>query len=102
MLSVKGGVMRLNLCPAFLHDEKAEDAVSRVADMAEHVMHIYDTAGENILALGSDFDGIEGNLEIPYPDRFYLLFDELKRRGMKESVIDKLSYKNALRVLSSV
>ena len=65
-------------------------------------MHIYDTAGENILALGSDFDGIEGNLEIPSPDRFYLLFDELKRRGMKESVIDKLSYKNALRVLSSV
>ena len=65
-------------------------------------MHIYDTAGENILALGSDFDGIEGNLEIPYPDRFYLLFDQLKRRGMKESVIDKLSYKNALRVLSSV
>lgn len=105
MLSDKGGVMGLNLCPAFLHDEKAEkaeDAVSRVADMAEHVMHIYDTAGENILALGSDFDGIEGNLEIPSPDRFYLLFDELKRRGMKESVIDKLSYKNALRVLSSV
>ena len=105
MLADKGGVTGLNLCPAFLHDEKAEraeDAVSRVADMAEHVMHIYDTAGEDILALGSDFDGIEGNLEIPSPDRFYLLFEELKRRGMKESVIDKLSYENALRVLSSV
>ena len=63
-------------------------------------MHIWKTAGEDILALGSDFDGIEGNLEISSPDRFYLLSDELERQGMPMSIIEKLFYRNAQRVLS--
>ena len=102
-LADKGGVAGLNLCPAFLDASFSTDdanAISRVSDAARHVMHIWKTAGEDILALGSDFDGIEGNLEISSPDRFYLLSDELERQGMPMSIIEKLFYRNAQRVLS--
>ena len=102
-LADKGGVAGLNLCPAFLDVSFSTDdsnAMSRVSDAARHVMHIWKTAGEDILALGSDFDGVEGNLEISSPDRFYLLSDELERQGMPMSIIEKLFYRNAQRVLS--
>ena len=102
-LADKGGIAGLNLCPAFLDASFSTDdsnAMSRVSDAARHVMHIWKTAGEDILALGSDFDGIEGNLEISSPDRFYLLSDELERQGMPISIIEKLFYRNAQRVLS--
>ena len=67
--------------------------------MIRHVEHIYKVGGEDVLAIGSDFDGIYGKLEIPSPDRFHLLFEALERRGMSLSVIDKMKEKNALRVL---
>ena len=105
LLADKGGVAGLNLCPAFLHDEKAsreEDAESRVEDMVRHAMHIYRTAGEDVLAIGSDFDGIEGRLEIAHPDSFHLLFDALKADGMSERQIEKLRFRNALRVFSDI
>ena len=103
-LSDKGGVMGLNLCPAFLYDmppglSSSAMAESRIADMVRHVEHIYRTGGEDVLALGTDFDGIEGRLEIPSPDFLHLLFDALSCRGMAPSVIDKMREKNALRVL---
>lgn len=99
-----GGVAGLNLCPAFLHDENAEreeDSESRIEDMVRHVLHAYRTAGEDVLAIGTDFDGIKGKLEIPSPDKFHLLHDALEKNGMKSSVLDKMWYKNAERVFLS-
>ena len=103
ILSDHGGVAGLNLCPAFLHDEGAEreeDAESRIEDMVRHVIHIYRTAGEDVLAIGTDFDGIGGKLEIPSPDRLYLLHDALHKSGISLSVLDKMWYSNAERVLA--
>lgn len=103
-LSDIGGVAGLNLCPAFLHDEEVEreeEAKSRIRDMVRHVMHAYNVAGEDVLAIGSDFDGIGGQLEIPSPDYFYLLHDELEKNGLQPSVLDKMWYGNAERVFLS-
>ena len=101
ILADNGGVSGLNLCPAFLHDEKAlteEEAESNIEDMVRHVIHIYRTAGEDVLAIGTDFDGIGGQLEIPSSDKLFLLRDALKKSGLTESVLDKMWYGNALRV----
>ena len=61
-------------------------------------MHIYRTAGEDVLAIGTDFDGICGRLEIPSSDKLFLLRDALGKDGIPESVLDKMWYGNALRV----
>lgn len=99
-LADKGGVAGLNFCPSFLTSfSDGEEHVSRVSDMVRHVMHIYNTAGEDVLALGTDFDGIGGVLEIPSPDYLYLLWDALRSAGLSERIIDKMKGTNALRVL---
>ena len=106
-LADKGGVMGLNLCPAFLSDldpglPSSDFADSRVSDMVRHIEHIYRVGGEDVLAIGSDFDGIEGRLEIAHPDSFHLLFDALKADGMSERLIEKLRFRNTLRVFSDI
>ena len=102
-LADHGGVTGLNLCPAFLHDEKAtvpESAESRICDMVRHVMHIYRTAGSEVLAIGTDFDGIEGKLEIRTHQDMPKLFEALSAAGLPSSAIDRMAYGNAERVLS--
>ena len=64
-------------------------------------MHIYKTAGEDVLAIGTDFDGIDGKLEIPSSDKMYLLHDALIDAGLSERILDKMWYENALRVFRS-
>lgn len=100
----RGGVAGLNFCPAFLYDCSAvtdrSQVESRIEDMVRHVMHMYKTAGEDVLALGTDFDGISGKLEIPDSGNLNKLFDALKAAGLSERVLDKMRYQNALRVLS--
>ncbi len=97
-LAERGGVMGLNFSPHFLGDTK--DDHSCVSDMVRHVFHIRDVGGIGVLALGSDFDGIGGKLEIADPSGMPLLAQALEKQGMRGDEIEKMFYKNALRVLS--
>ncbi len=97
-LAKAGGVMGLNFCPPFLgHILACTD--SRVSDMVRHIMYIYNLGGEDILALGTDFDGIGGNLEIAVPGQMDLLWNALKQAGLTEQQIEKMQWQNALRVI---
>lgn len=98
-LSNKGGVIGLNLCPAFLTNDKSHE--SRVSDMVKHISHLYNKGGEEVLALGTDFDGVEGKLEIDGSDKLPLLEEALLKNGFKKSVIEKMWSKNILSVLSN-
>jgi membrane dipeptidase len=95
----KGCVAGLNFCAPFLSD--AGDHVSRIQDMVRHVLHIRSVAGSGILAVGTDFDGIGGTLEIPTVDKMYLLRDALSKAGLSETELDGMWGRNALRVLGA-
>lgn len=98
ILAEHGGVTGLNFCPDFL-DEK--DGCT-VAAMVRHIQHIINVAGEDVMAIGTDFDGIRGDLEIPHTGKLGLLYDALAKSGMTARVIDKVFYGNAMRVLTEV
>lgn len=98
VLADHGGVAGLNFCPSFLISP-GEEKESRISDMVRHVMHIYRVAGEDVLAIGTDFDGISGKLEIGHPSEIHLLREALAGAGLSESVLDKMWKGNALRVL---
>ena len=101
ILAEKGGVMGLNFAPHFLNEDiTLED--SKIELMVKHLNHIKNIGGEDVIALGSDFDGISGNLEIDSSDKMCLLFDALKDNGWSERLIEKLAYKNALRVINDI
>ena len=54
----RGGLVGLNYCPDFLRDD-AQTTPPTVDDLCRHVEHWLDLGGEDVVALGSDFDGTD-------------------------------------------
>jgi len=102
ILGNKGGVAGINFFARFLND-KQEQLDSRIQDMILHMKHLMTYGGEDIIAIGSDFDGISGNqFEVGSPLQMELLFDAMKKEGFTERQIDKFAYENAVRVMREV
>lgn len=98
VLADKGGVMGLNFYPMFLNEDM--DAKEATAAMiAKHARHIVDVGGIDVCGIGTDFDGFEGKNEIMSSDRMLLLVDALKNENFSEKEIEKIYYKNVLRVM---
>ena len=93
----RGGITGINFCGAFL--DPGEKPYSTVHWMGEHIEHIRRVGGIDMIALGSDFDGIERELEVSDYSRLPLLEDELRRRHFSDDEIEKIFQGNALRVL---
>lgn len=94
-LAEKGGVMGLNLAPKFLAEQSGE---SRLEDMVRHILHIRQVGGSEVLALGSDFDGIHGKLEVSGPQDWPLLYNALHKAGLSDSELERMWWGNAVRV----
>lgn len=98
IIAANGGIIGLNFYYAFLQANHHDD-VSRITDMVNHVWHIYQTGGEDVLAMGSDFDGISGTLEIAAPTDCEKLCEALRAKGMTWNVIEKMWERNTERVI---
>lgn len=95
-IAERGGVIGLNYYGCFLN--KRNDSTSTAARIAEHARHIINIGGTECLGLGSDFDGIIGNLEIADCAQMYKLFNALEATGFSQNTIEKIAYQNVLRV----
>lgn len=83
-LSERGGVAGINYCADFLHDwQRGEHAVSRVDDMILHMKHMKKIGGIQCIGLGSDFDGIGGELEIKSPEDLPVLEQAMRRPALR-------------------
>lgn len=100
-LAEKGGVAGLNFCSNFLSPD-ITCTESRIADMASHIRHMANVGGIECVALGTDFDGIGGSLEIETPLQMHLLFEKLQEVGFSEEDVEKIAWKNAVRVLKEI
>ncbi len=90
-LADRGGVTGLNFYGPFL--QGSED--STIGAMVKHIQHIVKVGGEDVLALGSDFDGIEGNLELAGVQDIHKLVNAIEKAGLSSSLIEKICYNNA-------
>ncbi len=98
-LAEKGGIAGLNFYPAFLSAEQS----ANVDDLVRHLVHMYHVGGEDFVAIGTDFDGFEGALEgLEDMGKMPALYETLKKRKFTDSQIEKLFYKNALRIIQEV
>jgi Zn-dependent dipeptidase, microsomal dipeptidase homolog len=95
ILSQKGGVMGINFEKSFL----GENIPAEVSDMINHIKHIRKVGGIDVIAIGSDFDGVELPSEITNIGEIDKLAFELKKNNFSEDEIEKIFYKNALRVI---
>lgn len=104
ILADRGGVTGINFCPIFLRDgyTTKEECVSYIDDMVRHALHIRNVGGIEVLALGSDLDGSEGQLEIGKSARMPMLAEALHAGGFGYDEVDRIMYKNVLRFLKDV
>ncbi len=98
MLGNTGGVAGLNFGPEFLNEDM-ECRDSTAKRIAEHARHMVNIGGIDCVGLGSDFDGITGNLEINDCTRLALLEKALEKEKFSSGEIEKIFYKNVLRVM---
>ena len=64
-LANKGGLVGLNYCSGFLDNQPEEKLCrSTTALMAKHAAHFKQVGGIEIIGLGSDFDGIGGDVQL--------------------------------------
>lgn len=97
-LSDRGGVMGINFCGDFLNP----DGSSRVKDMVRHIRHIKQVGGIGCIGLGTDYDGIDGELELADASYMSKLTDALKQAGFHESEIDAILGGNVLRLYRDI
>lgn len=98
VLSEKGGVMGINFEKSFL----GENTPAKVSDMVLHIKHIKNIGGIDVIGLGSDFDGIDIPSEIANTSEMYKLAHQLNINGFSDDEIEKIFYKNILRVIKDV
>lgn len=94
-----GGVVGLNFCMDFLSDDKSAEGQRQA--LFAHARHILSVAGEDALALGSDFDGIPPNSFLPDPSYMPALL-QLFADGFGSRVAEKIAAENFLRVFKEV
>jgi membrane dipeptidase len=93
-----GGVIGLNFCSDFL----GVSEISRVEDMVRHALHIITVGGRDVIALGTDFDGINPQLEIEHIGQIGRLIRALEQAGLTENELEKFCWQNSLRVIRDV
>ena len=94
-LADAGGVTGIN----FYHKFLGSDETGSIAQMVSHIKHIRKVAGIDILAMGSDFDGFKGPCGLLDCSQFPHLTDALSKAGFHDDEIEKICWKNALRVI---
>jgi len=91
----RGGCIGVIFCPRYL-------GADGLGPVVKHLKHILDVVGEDVPALGSDWDGfIVPTRELADPTGLPLLTAALLKAGLKEETIGKILRRNVLRVLDA-
>lgn len=97
-LSNKGGVLGINFCSSFLGNSK----VAKIDDMIKHITHIKNIGGIECISIGTDFDGIENEVEIKDSSEMSKLYYSLEKAKFTINDIEKIFYKNAERIIKDI
>lgn len=98
----RGGVIGVNFYSSFLNNNYKSNDISKIEDIINNIKYISNTGGIDCVGIGSDFDGIDCPLEFENSSKMQLIYDEMKKSGFREEDIEKVFYKNALRLFKEL
>lgn len=102
LLGEKGGVAGVNFYSSFLTDRRRR---ADLEDIVRHMVYMIGRAGEDAVALGTDFDGFD-RPSLPAGIESVLdmekLWDQMARAGLSPRQIEKIAYGNVMRVIRDV
>lgn len=93
-IAKRGGIVGLNYYHSFIVEE-GESAT--VDDLLRHVHHFLELGGEDVIALGSDYDGAYIPDYLNSVEKVEFLLEALEKSGISVETVDKIAYENAKR-----
>lgn len=90
------GLIGLNYCRDFIENPGIEG----IDSLAEQINCFVSLNCEDIIALGSDFDGCEIHPDLNGADKLYNVYSVLTQKGFNENLLQKVFYGNAQRFFS--
>ena len=94
-----GGLVGVNFATAFLRPDGRHDKNTPIDLIVRHVDHLLEHLGEDGVGLGSDFDGAVIPAELGDAAGLQILVQALHKHGFGKPLIEKLCFRNWLRVL---
>lgn len=92
-----GGIIGLNFCEDFIQFPGTDTEEPLIDTMVDHMKHIVQTGGTEVLGLGSDFDGIPGNRDITNVGDMRKLISAMEQAEFTFDEIEKICWKNVHR-----
>lgn len=96
-----GGVIGINFYPPFLL-EKNPSKDRQLECLILHMRHMINKGGIDCVGLGTDFDGIDGELAVDNAGKMQKLYDALRKSGFSELEAEHIFRKNVLRLYREV
>ncbi len=93
------GFVGVNFGNAFLRADGKRDADTPLERIVQHIDYLLEKLGEDHVGLGSDFDGISVPDALGDVTGLPLLLQTMKQAGYSDALIEKLAYRNWLKVL---
>ncbi len=88
----RGGLVGLNFFKDFVRDDAGEYTFD---DIYRHVEHFLSLGGEDVIALGSDYDGASISPCLDSVEKEMGIYDYLIGKGVSHTIADKIMYQNA-------
>ena len=86
-----GGLIGLNFCEDFLRFNSS----TGIDALLEQIKHFLGLGCENILSIGSDYDGCPVNSDFNGVEKIPDVFNALIKKGISEKTLEKIFYLNA-------
>lgn len=96
IIKSRGGIVGLNFHKFFLAEEKQS-----IKDIIKHAEYFLSIGGEDVLAIGTDFDGGELPDDIHGIEDMHKIYNEFARLNYSETLLEKLFFKNAFNFYQS-
>lgn len=98
IIKKSGGLVGLNFHPPFLK----ETGTATIDDIIRHAEHFLGLNGQNVLAIGSDFDGADLPEGMTGMGETGKIFNRFLQLGYSEDLLERIFYKNAYKFFVSL
>ena len=96
-----GGIIGINFETLNTHPQASIERDVPLTQISDHIDYVVAKAGIDHVGLGSDFDGAEMPLALSDASKLPNLVDTLLGQGYSQGDVEKIAYKNWLRVIEA-
>ena len=100
-IAESGGVVGVNFCVNTIRSDGHEDPDTSIDSIVRHFDYMIDFMGPDHVAFGTDFDGATIPQEVGDVTGLPAVMEALRARGYDRATLEKLGWRNWLRVLDT-